>query len=267
MVGDEIMSYRRSWSRTFFTDEFRLTTAWPHPEPKVSHEYLDPVTGRPLAFRAAYFAPNTTVWGSWYLNDPINLGYVMPGINRKILRVASQGLYEGSYGVGGGIQNSFIRLFADDGEIFMSPKLRHGNNVWVINEFIVNQNVDQFSNLNFNVKQEVQANAPSTTVVENDGYFIIEGEYYTETPPARATVMINVFDRDNQTNISGADVSIMNGPIVIAKDFTNGGGVIFNNIDEGSYSLKVRKSGYEPYEQSIQVISPEVIYDVSLSLM
>jgi len=258
------LSYRRSWSRTFYPDEFKLVTAFGHPAPKICEEHIDPDSGRSRCFRADYYAPNFDTWGRWELAVPINLPSAMPGTKRKILNASCLGWFEGTHGIGGG-DESYLRLFADGMEIFQSQKLRYSDSTPLPNTFPVDKMVDTYNELVVKLTQSVWAGPPSTWVAIHNMNLKIEGEYYTETPPTTASVEIHVIDSETGKSIKNARVTLKTGSVVSADGYTDSNGYVnFSNINEGSYTLIVRADEYNMLEQSIEVEAPAVSYEVKL---
>jgi hypothetical protein len=93
----------------------------------------------------------------------------------------------------------------------------------------------------------------------------LDCEYYAETPPETATVKLTVTNSQTGALVKGAYVALMSGARIVADGYTDDGEVVFVNIDEGSYTLKVLAGGYYNFEQSIIVEPPSVWYTVKIA--
>ncbi len=260
------MSYRKSWSKTFYADEFKDPIGAPlHPTPhRCNDGHIDPATGRVYCLEAEYSAPSLATTGLWKLRSPIQILQEMPGNSHKVIGASTKGMHKGSKGIGG-VTNATIRLYGDGSEIYRSSTLSHPHNIWADNVFTPQKSISSFSELDVGLDQDAQANIPSTFLSMHDAQIKIDIEYYSETAPVRVPVTINVFNQDTGETIKESRVTIKSGARVVADGYTDSSGsVIFQNIDVGSYTLRVIASGYTMLDESITVLAPGVEYDVFL---
>ncbi len=260
------MSFRQSWSKTFYADEFKDPIGAPlHPLPHICNDdHVDPTTGRVYCLEAEYSAPNLITTGLWKLRSPIQILQAMPGVNHKVIGISTKGMHKGSKGIGG-VTNATIRLYGDGPEIWRSSTLSHPHNTWTDNVFTPQKPIALFSELDVGLDQDAQANIPSTFLSMHDAQIKIDIEYYTDIPPVKVPVTINVFNQDTGEIIKEARVTIKSGPRVVADGYIDSNGTVtFQNIDVGSYTLRVIASGYNMLNQTIQVMEPAVEYDAFL---
>jgi len=84
--------------------------------------------------------------------------------------------------------------------------------------------------------------------------------YLVPTPPPAVgyTVVIHVYDEEGNP-IEGASVTLN----TFSGTTDENGGVIFEDVPEGEYTLTVEKEGYEKYEEKVK-IEENVSIDVTL---
>ena len=201
--------------------------------------------------------------GLWKLRSPIIINEMMPGQSQKVLTVSVLGQVETAW-LFTGYAFSHIILAADGGEIFRYENLSHDPAPkWAENPINVNKSIDTYSDLDVRLFQRAQAYTGWTRI--HDAHIKIDCEYYTDIPPPLCDVRIEVLNAETALPIDRARVRIKAGAIVIRDDYTNVGGIVeFHNVEEGSYSLRVTKSGFESLERSIEVLPPIVEYEAKL---
>ncbi len=130
------MSFRQTWSKNFYVDQFDVTSPFGHTKPTAcplpEHATTDPETGqkRVSCFRARHdrLAPETS--GDWKLRSPINIPTIMPGTKQKILSITALGMYMGTWGASGWLHYNSIMVIADNIEIFKHVNLPHVKDKW-----------------------------------------------------------------------------------------------------------------------------------------
>ena len=116
------------------------------------------------------------------------------------------------------------------------------------------------------LRQDALSNIPSLWVSVHDAEIKIDVEYYNEDVPVMVPVTVNVFHVDTLISIKNCQATIKSGPRVIADGYTDSNGTVtFQNIEVGSYTLRVIMDGYTMLDDSIQVLEPAVEYDVYLT--
>lgn len=248
------MSYRVGWSKTFVTDEFRVHSCSIHGCPEVCTAHT------PFCFKCVgAFASRRS--GHWSLLDPLSIADIMPGTKQKLLEMSIKALLDDGVQWGYIIENS-IRLLADGAEIFKRDVYHDVVNVWKANKWALNADISTVNRLDIDLDMDVDGTVGWATL--HNAQIILSGEYYTVVPPATATVRVTVRSRETDVLIAKAYVALMSGATVIADGYTDGGEISFANINEGSYTVKVRAGGYYDFEQSIDVVAPSVWYDVKI---
>ena len=245
------MSYRKSWSRTFETGDFKIRTYAGMNSPRICTEHE-------RCFCAHGLYPATQ--GECSLIDLLDIPSEMPGTQRKLLTASVKGLVQG--GGYGTAYHAALRLSADGASI-LERDLNHGGD-WVLNKFTLNRNVDAVSKLDVNLYQYASISLPGASVIIHDAEITLDGEYYTDVPPVQVPVRLTVVNNKTGALVKGAYVALMSGARVVAEGHTDGGEVKFENIDEGSYTVKVQAGGYHDFEQSIEVVPPSVWYVVKI---
>lgn len=259
------MSYRISWANAFFADEFHVEDVPPGAHaPEIDSDHVDPTTGRPLCFKAVDAAIDpTSLSGNWKLNTKLNVPIIMPGTNQKLLRISVDGLYLIDWGTIIATLEHKLHLYGDGVRLFSSTPLIEGNNEWRTNRFDLNVPIDAVTELDVWLEQVISLWSGRYEMHERG--IVLEGEYYSSTPPATASVRIDVKNKDTGAGISRAYVALMSGAVIEADGYTDGGTITFNNVTEGSYALRVRADGFHPLETAIDVTAPSVWYTANLT--
>ena len=258
------MSYRHSWSRQFYPDEYFVEGWVGHPHPIVCPDHKDD-TGRSICFRVGGgMSPYFAYRGIWYMNTPLLVSNVMPGTKAKILKAYAKAMaIPGGWGSSwGDVSNKLWLTLGDRTELWKSGQLYIPEREWGVNVLDVNKTLNQSDTFMALIEQLV-------TVVTGEWYGHIaevrlDGEYYNEIIPVTADVKITVKNSKTGALVKNAYVALMSGAQVLAEDYTDGGVVLFENIDEGSYTIKVEAGGYNDFDQSIEVKAPSVWYIVKI---
>jgi len=246
------MSYRKSWSKTFETGDTRIYDCGIQgcPEPCPDHE--------PYCWRAVAGFGGRSV-GNISLIDPIKIPVVMPGTKQKLIELSILGLLDN--GVSWGyLASSHIELYVDNARILYRD-LYHASD-WKANKFTLDEDVSTSQLLQFILHMDCDGGVGYATL--HNAKLTISGEYYTNIPPVTATVKLTVTNSKTGALVKGAYVALMSGAVVVADGYTDGGEITFENIDEGSYTVKVQAGGYHDFEQSIEVSPPSVWYVVKI---
>jgi len=259
------LGYRWTWSKTFYNDEMDSYYLGPgYTAPVRCPDHIDPATGRGWCFKCCDDINLPEGAGDWKPKVPIDIPTAMPGYNQRLLLLTTMGMHAGSFGIGGwGYCN--VRLFGDGAEIFRTDSLDFPEKKWAQSWYELNLPVDIYTKLELWLHQHAVVRLPSTWVCIHISQVKLDAEYYSDIPPETADVRIDVYNRETGAIISGAYVALMSGTIVVARGYTDGGTVTFTGIEEGSYTLRVRANGFEPYEATIEVAPPEVWVEVPLS--
>ena len=259
------MSYRRTWSKTFKSTEFKdPEVSWPNVAPDRCPEH----PGRCLR------AINEWTWaatiGLWKLRTPIDVQSVMPGTKQKILSLNTLGLYL-NYSAWWVTAQSDIILYGDGAEIYRYNSLSRGNNIWVANPLEVNKMIDNISKLDVGLYQVVDVN--SGTLAFHDADITLSCEYYTTVPPSKGDLEVLVIDAQKRTPLRNINVRVMSGTRVIREGYTGADGKAkFTSVDEGSYILTVAgvpptywSGGYQGLDLEIEV-APNVLNSFTAEL-
>jgi len=247
------MSYRRTWSKTFKTDDFVFKDCLIMGCPSVCPEH------EPYCFKAEAPA-GTEKGGRAYLIDPLNIPALMPGTKQKILTLAVKSMLTGFWGAYKA--EASIRLVADGAIIFERPVYHYGDQ-WRNNPFEPLKDISTVKNLDVQLWLEAHGFWVGWCTL-HCAEVTLSAEYYSETPPVTATVRLTVTNSKTGALVKGAYVALMSGVRIVAEGYTDGGEVIFENIDEGSYTVKVLAGGYHDFEQSIEVETPSVWYVIKI---
>ncbi|MBA7682853.1 hypothetical protein ES703_91208 [subsurface metagenome] len=267
------MSFRQTWSKNFWVDEFRIVVPGGSQSPKpcniATHAITDPETGqkRVSCFMANHPRLSLEVMGDWKLRSPIDIPSVMPGVKQKILSITTTGMHLGSLGATGFINYSAIIIFADDIEIFKYYPLPHPYKKWTDppTNIGVNKSLEDKTGLSLWLHQHSKVGLPAEYLALHDNKIVINCEYYNEIPPVRVPVTVNVFNQKTGAALKNAQVTIKSGARIIADGYTDGNGrIVFERIETGGYTLRVIAAGYFMLEQAIQVAEPAVEYDANL---
>lgn len=246
------MSYRHSWARTFVTGDTYIYDTGPQgaPEPCPDHE--------PYCWRAVGPFGVRSV-GNISLIDPIQIPVVMPGTKQKLIELSILGLLDD--GVQWGYKAaSYIELYVDNARI-LHRDLYHASD-WKMNDFTLDEDVSTAQLLQFILRMDVDGGIGYATL--HNSKLTISGEYYTDVAPVTADVRLTVTNSETGALVKGAHVFLMSGATVIRDKYTDGGEVLFENVDEGSYTVKVQAGGYHDFEQSIEVKAPSVWYVIKI---
>jgi hypothetical protein len=194
------------------------------------------------------------IQGYWELTSDMQLRDIVgvDGYSPRITRISIDGmrLQENAWDWNA---RSDLAIVADDGERWMRQIMVHPKNTWSQNEWDLDLDLSQYIDINFRVYQKCVTNTGYLNW--KDGYLIVEGDYLTDTPPPQTDVEIGVLTADElQEPVPDARVLIMSGSQVVAAGYTDEtGSVIFPNIDDGTYSVKITKSGFYPLDARLDV--------------
>jgi hypothetical protein len=188
----------------------------------------------------------------------------MPGENAKILSVSAKAMaIPGGWGSWWhDVSNILLLLLGDRTELWRSGQLYIPERQWGLNTLAVNKALSQADSFMISLYQKF-----ILEIGEWYGHVAeikLDGEYYTVEAPPTASVRITVKNKDTGGLVGKARVAIMSGAVVIADGYTDGGEITFNNVDEGSYTLRISAGGYYSFEYSIDVVAPSVWYTASL---
>jgi len=247
------MSYRRSWSKVFEAQEFiagDCSIAWGCPEPCPIHA--------PYCYRAPASAGTDKV-GTMRLLDPLAIKSIMSGTKQKLLKLTVYGMVTDFWGWYAAA--AWIRLVADSAEIFKRDVF-HAGDSWRLNEFALDRDVSTVNNLDVQFREDCAGYTGYVTL--HCSQIKLDAEYYAETPPVTATVKLSIKNSKTEALVKDAYVALMSGAVIVADGYTDGGEVIFEKVDEGSYTVKVLAGGYYAFEKSIDVTPPSVWYDVKI---
>jgi hypothetical protein len=255
------MSYRHSWSRQFYPDEYYVEGELAYAHPIVCPDHKDDA-GRSICFRIGGGIQGYI--GTWYMNTPILVSDVMPGTKVKILKAytkakAAPGGFPSSWSR---VHNKLALLLADRTKLWESGELYIPEGEWGVNAFDVNKTLNLSDIFMVSLFQGVTIWFGGW--VGHVAEVRLDGEYYNDIPPETASVKITITNRQTGALVSKAYVALMSGAVVVASGYADGGVVTFENIDEGSYTIKVQAGGYNDLEQSIEVKSPSVWYVVKI---
>jgi len=249
------LSYVHSWSKTFETYEFYIHDVAPTGVLEVCPVHT------PYCFRAvAPFAMRPA--GHISLLDPLNIPLIMPGTKQRLLGISIESLLDNGVQSGYIVYDDSIKLIADGAEIF-NRSIIHSGRDWMLNKWSLDEDFSAVNLLDIDLHMDVDAGVGYCTL--HNQKIKLEGEYYTDVPPATATVRITLTNRDTGGLVGGAYIALMTGAQVVASGYTDGGEVTFNNVDEGSYTVKILAGGYYYLEESIEVVAPEVWYQLQIT--
>jgi len=247
------MSYRKSWSETFKTSKFIVKDCL------IMGCAVECPDHAPYCFKAEAPA-GTESGGRAYLLDPLPIPIIMPGTKQKILTVSVKSMltaFSGWYGA-----ESSIRLVADGAIIFERPVYHYGDK-WRDNIFEPLLDISTVKNLDVQLYLAAHGFWVGWCTL-HCAEVTLSAEYYSDVPPVTADVKLTVTNSKTGALIKGAYVALMSGARVVANGYTDGGEVLFENIDEGSYTVRVLAGGYYDFEQSIEVVSPSVWYEIKI---
>lgn len=254
------MSFRRTWTRRFFADELDVSVPFGWMAPYRDSGHKDPDTGRPLCFVAA--AAPVGAQGTWFLREKINIRNVMPGTKQKVIGLSVKGLYTlGPWTIIKDLLAN-VKLKGDGAKIWESQMLLHEYESWAINVLTPNTLIDGYTELDVELWQKADIFTDSLLI--HDAELTVQAEYFTDTPAPTASVRIDVQNKDTGAGVSKAYVALMSGAVIVVDGYTDGGTITFNNVDEGSYVVKIIASGYHAFDTAIDVIPPSVWYIAKL---
>lgn len=250
------MSYRKTWTKTFSSDEFK--------DPEVPWGEKSPVRcpdhpGRCLKADNNWFETKTS--GTWKLRVPIDVKTEMAGEKQKVLSLNTKGLWVQGFGTIWWLYGSDISLIADEAIIFKYSGLSHSENQWATNPLTVNKMIDAVTSLGLALYQVVDVQ--SGYLAWHDADITISCEYYVETPPSKGDVEVTVIDAETIRPLNNILVRLMSGTVAVRSGYTDASGMVtWTNVDEGSYMLSVRgypatlwSKGYESLEMAVSVVA------------
>lgn len=264
-----LQAYTRSWSISMPPDLYADSFEAKHddyvgPLPKLCDEHT--WKGRPICFKVR------VVWtdllgpiGFWRLVSPINIPKVMPGDNPRLVGLSIQSMRL-MYQATGGLLKNNIAIVLDGGEVW-SSKILFGKGVWRTNTWDPNVGFDipltGRTSLNLTILQGVTTLTGAKEL--HNSFLTITGQYETDIPPAYVTVEITVADQMTGALLDNAFVRILSGATVVAQGYTKEGVISFPNIEEGGYTITIKRDGYEILETTIQATPPSVVYTFYLA--
>ena len=197
----------------------------------------------------------------WRLKTKIDVKGTMPGTDHKLTHVRIDSMYqENQVGWAWVWANTrkFAVLNADTREVLWKvegDQIMQKKNEWVKNEYEPNVEVwaprlDAWLRLGLLVRTGWMACHYAN--------MILTFEYVPKEPPEPATVRVYVYDRQTSKPIEGAYVALLSGNKVVADGRTRRDGwAVLNNVPAGvegiSYTLKVRRDGYQEYSDAVEV--------------
>jgi hypothetical protein len=183
----------------------------------------------------------------------------MPGEKQKILEISCYGLYNS---VGWTWAYQSLTILGDTAKLW-EREIYSGSNEWMLNKYQPDLDISNVNELDVRVWQDTNIYL-GTYVDIHANRIKLDCEYYSKTPPETATVKITVANSQTGDLVKGAYVALMSGARIVASGYTDDGNVVFNNIEEGSYTVKVLAGGYYDFEQSIDVEPPSVWYTIKI---
>jgi hypothetical protein len=165
--------------------------------------------------------------------------------------------FSGWYGA-----ESSIRLVADGAIIFERPVTHYGDR-WKDNIFEPLLDISTVKNLDVQLYLAAHGFWVGWCTL-HCAEVTLSAEYYSDIPPVAADVKLTVTNSKTGALVKGAYVALMSGARIVADGYTDGGEITFENIDEGSYTVKVLASGCYDFEQSIEVEPPSVWYEIKI---
>lgn len=260
------VSYRRSWSKTFLSTEFKdPEVPWGEKAPVRCPDHPDTC----LKADNNWFDTKTSGW--WRLRVPIDVKAEMPGINQKVLTLNTKGLWIQGWGTIWWLYGSEIRLYGDGAEIFWYSGLSHSENRWAENLLTVNKKIDAITSLGLGLYQVVDVNAGY--LAWHDADITLCCEYYSDIIPSKGDVEVTVVDAETFSPLNNIRVRLMSGTVVIRSGYTDANGIVsWTSVDEGSYMLRVQgypaslfSKGYESLDIAVKVL-PNVLNSFEVEL-
>jgi len=256
--------YTRSWSYSMppdlYADQFDVESEAIYIKPKLCDDHL--YNGRPVCFKAeARWSDLAPRYGFWTLKSPLKPQNLMPGTNQRLVGLTVEGLMvkQDAWIVNIGAS---AHVIVDGGEVWKGEIL-HSRDSWRTNRWTEDQGfmVDLSGATDLDIGVEQYAGADTGYVALHDGKIVLDGLYDSTDPPEKVTVGLEVLNMETGDPVEEATVRLMTGNRVVASGYTDEMGMVtFQNVDEGSYSVIIRKTGYEAFEQSIDATPPEVGY-------
>jgi hypothetical protein len=247
------MSYRKSWSKTFKTDDFILGDCLILGCAELCPEH------EPYCFRAVAFLQSEKGSHRIHLVDPISISSKMPGTKQKLLKLSVKSMltsFSGWYSA-----NASIKVIADNAVIF-ERSVNYDQNNWKVNEWELDRDISNVHTLDVVLSMDAHGFVGWCTLHCTE--ISLCAEYYASTPPATADVKVTVKNKQTGASVGKAYVALMSGDVIAVDGYTDGGQIIFPDVDEGSYTIKILAGGYYEFSQSIDVIPPSVWYEVKL---
>jgi hypothetical protein len=229
-------------------------------------EYSDYDPDRDITGYSAFLCEANWTWflqngGTFKLNTPIDILAKMPGVRQKLLSVTVNCMYMSDWWTGA--KEAHLELWGDNTKLWSSKTFEAKEDEWTPNRFEVNLDLSNVAKLD--VFLPMYANAALGWVKDFVRAIKLDCEYYSEEPPVTASAKITVTNSETGAIVKGATVAIMSGTRVVASGYTDSSGnVTFNNVEEGSYTLKIVAGGYYSFETGISVKAPEVWYEAKI---
>jgi hypothetical protein len=264
--GPTPLGYERSCAYKFNVTEFRVETV--PPLAAAPEECKDHYPNCFLAW-VSLFGGRTWCEGTWGMLSPIDIPSWMPGRNRKLVKVVGAAMDTGA--TWWWEAHSSLQIWVDGAKKWDSGDMPSKLNEWNNKEWSLNISIpDNAKKLELKIWEKALIRATGSVyrhVAGQDGDQItLFGVYYTDEPPPMADVSIRVLDRQKMTPIKGAYVALKVGDIIKADGYTDTDGkVLFQNIEEGGYTLYVYKEGYHELSTGIDVEPPKVDKTVYLT--
>ena len=247
----------------FKVAEFRVEprTGYISPFPCKETKHTDE-NGNVMCFRSD--ATPLASEGLWKLRNPISIPDEFLGTPKRIYRAEIKGLYHLGFGTVISQINSKLKLIVDGQELFNSDRTAHHQDSWATNIYNLDLNLDTASSLDVQLYQHTGVS--SGGVNQHDAYILLHGEYYSETPPPTATVTIDCLNRDTLNPLGNVELQLLDGTLIVASTTSDGDGkATLTNVNEGSYKLTAKKSGFEFYDTVVNVQSPTTYQVISLT--
>ncbi|MEM1522308.1 MAG: carboxypeptidase-like regulatory domain-containing protein [Thermofilaceae archaeon] len=207
--------------------------------------------------------------GRYRLKVPINIRSEMPGSGHVLAFAKVKAMINVGWGTWIISNNRSFTVYADGNVAFKveDEKIAQGDNAWIENRYLPKVDISNNERLDVELWSRllVATGGFRTHMAEP----MITIEYVPETPPEPATVRVYVYDRQTNRAVGGALVQLLSGSKIVAQGTTDRSGTVtFTNVPAGvegvSYALKVVKSGYEVYEEAVEVKPGENSFLVAL---
>lgn len=218
-------------------------------------------------------------WSAWWhfypsvgrfrLKAPINIRQAMPGSGHVITFAKLRAMIVRGWWVWVIANDRSFTIYADESVAFRAEgaKVAQGENSWAENNYIMNVDISRNERLDVELWACLRVVTGEATSHLADVSITIE--YVPEVPPEPATVRVYVYNRQTGRAVGGALVQLLSGSKVVAQGYTRGDGTVaFSNVPAGeegvSYTLRVAKSGFEVYEEAVEVRPGENSFAVGL---